>query len=590
MSRARGAALVVFLAVAAYANSLGNGFAYDDNEIVRRNPVVVEGDVAGALTSPYWPVFAPGSGLYRPVTVGSFALEWTLFGGAPAAFHALSVVSHAAVSALVLAILAGFLPLSGAVVGAALFAVHPVHTEAVANVVGRAELYAAIFFLSACLLYLRGRDWSVLGRGGRLVGILTLYFLALGSKEIAVTLPAVFLLLDAARRGDERTWLQRVADELPVYLGLGAALAAYLLARHAALGSLLGEIPAPELRQMAGSMRVVTALSLWPEYLRLLLIPLDLSADYAPGVLVPPDSFGAEALLGASLLLGLLVLAVGLRGRRPVVVLGVGWLVVTILPVSQLFFATGTLLAERTLYLPSVGLSFVVGGLAGAAATWVPRWRRTAVVAGSAVLLAFFVRTTIRNPSWLSTFTMLDTLAREHPESYLAQRTRAAGLIRAGEVDEGRQAYLEALTLAPSNYGLLVEVAAFHGKRKEWSEAETLLRRAIASSPERLPGYRHLASQLINQGRAREGHAVALEGLARAGRDRELWSLVSESYIAKADLAAAARARRAALGADPDHGGDWRRLSEILEAMGDPEGARLARERAGTLAMDPSPT
>ncbi len=109
-------------------------------------------------------------------------------------------------------------------------------------------------------------------------------------------------------------------------------------------------------------------------------------------------------------------------------------------------------------------------------------------------------------------------------------------------------------------------------------------------TPGQPTAYRLLAEMLIRQGRGREGHAVALRGLARAGADRELWSLVSEAYIQKGDLEAAVRARRAALGQDPGSVHDWNRLAELLEALGRPGDAARARARAHALDPDPPAT
>ena len=153
----RAALLVLLVAVGTYANSVLNGFAYDDNTIIVGSPVVTEGRVVDALTSSYWPQAVGGAGLYRPVTLSSFALEWGLWNGHPAGFHLVNLAVHSAVSLLVFLLL---LPVSAtlpALVGGVLFAVHPVHSEAVANVVGRSELYSALFVLGACLLFLKGR-------------------------------------------------------------------------------------------------------------------------------------------------------------------------------------------------------------------------------------------------------------------------------------------------------------------------------------------------------------------------------------------------------------------------------------------------
>jgi len=589
---------VVFLALTAYANSLGNGFAYDDDAIITQNPLVLSGDWRGALAGSWWPDPVDGTGLYRPLTLVSFVGEWRLFGGDPLGFHALNVGTHALVSFLAFLLLLELGSLPGALAGGVLFAVHPLHTEAVANVVGRAELYAAVFYLLACILYWKGRSWSGAFRYLRLLGLGCLYFLSLAGKEIAVTLPGALLLLelfspllDPPGRGRQvtgggdffRAFLRRVRKEIPTYLLFAVALATYLGLRFLALGAVLGEVPAPIFVTVGSKARFLTAVALWFQYLRLLFFPLDLAVDYDPGILFPSEVVDGAVLLGALVLAGWLVAWIRCWRCLPLAALGLLWFGVTILPVSNLLFPTGVLLAERTLYLPSVGLAFLVAGVADRVATL--RWRRTILAASLVVAGALFVRTALRNPSWMSTFMVQAVLHEEHPESWRALRARAQGLERVGDMVEAREAWDLAVRLAPMNYTLLVQAGDFHCRQGRWADCEGYLRRAIAI----LPGYRNayqlLSGAMIRQGFGREGHRIALEGLARSRNDRELWALVSESYILKGDLPAAARAREAAIGVDPSDAYQWGRLADILEAMGETEKGARARARAASLEV-----
>lgn len=600
MNARRAALWVGVLATLAYVNAVPNGFAYDDTTILARNAIVTEGRVMDAWTHPYWPRHSEASGLYRPVTIASFAAEWRVFGPNPVGYHAVNVAAHAGVTLLLFALLIGWTGVGGAALGASIFAVHPLHTEAVANIVGRGELYAAAAALAALWLYDRGRGWSGLRRVGRLLGVAALYFLGLGSKEIAVTLPGLMLLTDGlhAYRSRDRSGEPGAASGLslvaatfraawrdaPVYLICVAALGGYLVARTTVVGALLGELPAPSLRGLSSAERLTTALSLWPHYLRLLVFPLTLSADYSPAVLFP-----IRSLASAEALTGLLALAVTgaipfvAWRRAPLVAVGVAWFAVAISPISQVLFPTGVLLAERTLYLPSVAVALVAAGLWELWASRpepTPSRVRAVRVAVVAVVALLLVRTVARNPSWMSTYTALDTLAREHPESSLAVRTRATGLVRAGDLSRGAELYETAIELEPNNYSILTEVGHHYGERGAWSDGERVLRRAIDVAPDRAAAYRLLASQMIVRERYREAHSTALHGLAVAGADRELFSIVSETYVAKGDFAAAVRARYGALGQDPASVHDWVRLAEILALAGDESGARGAWTRA----------
>jgi tetratricopeptide (TPR) repeat protein len=140
---------------------------------------------------------------------------------------------------------------------------------------------------------------------------------------------------------------------------------------------------------------------------------------------------------------------------------------------------------------------------------------------------------------------------------------------RVGDLAGAAFSWDQAVRLAPMNYTLLVQAGDFHAQYGDWRQGEAYLRQAVGLSPDYVNAYQILAGHLLRRELGREGHRVALEGLALAGPDQELWALVSESYLLKGDLPAAARARRAAIGLGPDRARHEARLQEILEAMND---------------------
>lgn len=588
LSPPRAAALMALLAFAVYANALANGFAYDDPLLIQLNDAVRGADWARLAGGPYWPDRSDGVGLYRPLTMLSYGLDWKLWAGAPFGFHLVNVGLHAAVTVLVFSLLLPFTGLTGAAAGAALFAIHPVHVEAVANVVGRAELLAALWYLAACLVYLRAPEpRRRAARSLRLLAVSILYFLALASKEIAVTLPAALLLLEAtARRAPERPALLRLYDELPIYVLLLVAFAVHLGLRYVALGGLAGDLPHPALRGLSGGERLLTALTVWPEYVRLLVFPFDLSSDYSPAVLGPARSVTPAVTAGLLVVFGLVAIAVATGRRAPPVSLGIVWFAVTILPVSNLLVPVGVLLAERTLYLPSVGVAFAAAALVPRAATLPAGARRMASALAAAAAVALLARTVTRNPVWRDTDTMYETLIEEHPESYRALWALAGNLEVRGRPDLAWRAFQEALALAPRDYGLLVDAGRFLGHQKRWDEAERLLRHAIDLHSELPAAYRILALQLVRRGQPHRGLAVALGGIPRVQRAGKLWGAVAEAYAAAGDPRAAVRAQRAALAYEPGAAAEWLRLAEYLEADGDFHGAREARARARELASN----
>jgi len=579
----RAALLVFVVAVGTFANSALNGFAYDDDAVIVGHPVVTEGRAVEALTSPYWPDAVSGTGLYRPVTLSSFALEWKLWNGHPAGFHFVNIFVHVAVSLMVFLLILEVSATLPALVGGLLFAAHPVHSEAVANVVGRAELYSALFVLGACLLFWKGRGLSPVWRVARLLGIGALFLMGLGSKEMAATFPALLILL-ALVRSDEAPVTDRMRADLPVFLLTGVLLVAFLGARFLALGSVLGDGPAPALMGLSVGQRILTSLAVWPQYFRLLVFPLDLVADYAPAVLFPALTWGPDVILGLLMILGAGAAVVFFWPRERLVAFGIAWFGVTILPVSNLLFPAGVLLAERTLYLPSVGLAFVAAGVV----SWTARERRASLgmllVTTAVVCGAFIVRTVLRNPSWMSSFTVVTTLGEEHPESFRAIWARAKGLFVVGEYEEAARYYQTAVELVPNAYSLLVEAADLYGRREMWADAEPLLAHASELFPAHAVAWQVLSQQQLNQGRGREAHATALQGLSLVGSDPYLWELVSESYVARGDYGAAIRARWASFGVADEDSEDWRRMTELMVLAGRSEEAEAASRRADVLA------
>lgn len=502
---------VAAAAAAVYANALANGYALDDDFIIRGNPLVHGTSRLDALLlSPWWP---QSGEMYRPLTLLSFALEWEAFGEAPAVFHATNVLLHALVSVLVAWLVVRLGGGRGAALAAGIvFAVHPVHVEAVANLVGRAEVLATFFVLAACHLHLARRFRPVV----RVAGIAALYLAALGAKESAVTLPALLLVVDALRTREERgsAWalLRRNAALLLV---LTCTLGAYLAFRQALLGW-TGTAPAPYLRDLSVLDRLATAARLWPEYLRLLFFPADLSAEWGPDVLRPATWATPMAWAGLLLVAALVAAAVASwRGSRWVAA-AIVWFAAAVFPVSQVPFAVGVLLAERTLYLPSVALAFL---FPAAAAVFARErgWDRAGAVALAAVVVLLAARTWTRTPTWHSTNAVFERLMRDHPRLWLVEWRAGELLVRASRADEALPWYRSAMKKVGGGHlamGVQYGTVLLDLGRAE--EAEVVLRRTSASNPAAPAPRVQLASALV----ATESYREALDALAAAERLR----------------------------------------------------------------------
>lgn len=484
-----------FLAAAAAvllsANSVLNEFTFDDLPVIDENTAIQDlSTLPKAVVSPYWPnEYGQSLGLWRPATTALFGIQWAIYGGNPAMFHAVNVLLHGVVTALVVLVLAELAPLWLAFVAGLLFAAHPVHVEAVANVVGFAEIFSSALYLAACLVFLRAGSRIAFLPGAAITALFALAFL---TKESAITLPGVLFLLDGAREDVSLKEAPSYARRRwPIYAAISVSAGLILIARSAVLGGIvnpMAPLGADLLREDVS--RIWTVASIWPHYFRLLFFPLDLSADYAPSVV--PLAFGwtGSGVLGALLVLGTLGLALGLWGKQTLASdrhparlfsFGVVWLVITLSPVSNVLFLSGVLLAERTFYLPSVGF---VALLAWIGAELYKERRSLARGALVVTLALMSLRTVTRNADWRDNFTVFNTLLIEHPESGRAQWLIGDAYHMTGNREAGNAAYRVTISLLHGDYSLLVEVGRrllVFGKK---DSAKTLLLRAWEDHPE----------------------------------------------------------------------------------------------------------
>jgi hypothetical protein len=449
LSRAVAPATIVALVLCAYANSFPGAFIADDLSIVRDSPLVRNPDPRAILTADYWGV-GVGSGLHRPVTILSYAAGARLFGLAPASFHLVNVLLHAGVAALTYAVLlAAGVPRGASWLAAALFAVHPIHTEVVDIVTGRGELLAALFVLLAARAALRR------GRLHRLA-VPVWYALALLSKESAATFPALLLVLDTfgtRQRG-------AVARERwPLYALLCAETGGWLAFRKWGLlsGSLPRGLPYPVdnplvLLELPG--RLLTALKVQFLYAARLVAPLRLDAVFVDTMIGPVHRLGSlpGLAVAAGTIAAAAALAAGWRRRQPWA-LGLAFHVAAFGATANVLVVTPFLMAERFAYLPSAGFCLVLAAGLLAVARLPGRGRAPAPAAAAAAVAAALVlltaRTVARNRDFGDGITLWSAETRREPANVRSWFFLAGAFADAGERARAEAALRRAIGVRP---------------------------------------------------------------------------------------------------------------------------------------------
>ena len=426
----------------AYANGLTGAFTYDDKAIVRDNVRLRSPErVVDLFTTQYFGG-PPGTGTaYRPLLLLTFAAQWWIHGGDPVPFHAVNLLWHAAATLLLAALLLRLAPAPVAVGAALLFAVHPVHVEAVTSIVGRGETLAATLVLGCLLCALRFVDREP-GRRWAYAGALLLYFLGNLTKESAAIAPVLFFVIlawsEPVSNGLGPRLRSAFSRGLPFYVGAALVLGLVFWIRAGVLGGPLKSertgifelenalAPLPPL------VRAVNACAVFVRTLGRLALPLRLSSDESAWSLRPLGL--ADPAAGASAVLLLLLGAAALWRLREKSRPALGFLLMAVaaLPTSNLLFPTGTIFAERLAYLPSAGFCVIAASwIAGSAPAFdaLPR-RRLAVLAAATLLLA--MRTIVRNPVWANDEALFTNMIRVSPKSakahydyaYMSAQTR----------------------------------------------------------------------------------------------------------------------------------------------------------------------
>lgn len=470
----RPAALALFiLAAGAYANTLRNDFVYDDMPAIVMNPAVTERGFLRIFTTPSWfPM--KGEVAFRPLTTLSFYFTHKIFGLNPVPFHAGNVLLHAAAVLLAFWLLLRLgMPSQAAFLAALFFALHPIHTEAVAAAANRTELLSACFVFSSLLLHLSGR------------GILSsiCFLSALLAKENAVTALALYPLMN---------WLlpaSKTSLSLKKYALVLIAFILYLALRsHAIHGTgLPSDVIDPlynPLIALNGVQRFVNVLRVDLRYLWLLLFPLQLCADYSYNQIPVQPALSASNLLAAgawAALLGLGFKTAKKLGPPAAFLCLFGAATFSI--ASNWPLSLGTVFAERLLYLPSFAfcgiLALLLVRLQGRGGKFL------AVAVSILLCLLYGIRAYARNADWKSQLTLFESAAKVSPRSMKALGNYGDALLSAGRIEEGLAALEKAVEINPKKASeeILSNMGSAYLALGNEPKGEEAFQKALAANP-----------------------------------------------------------------------------------------------------------
>jgi len=446
----------VFVAAATglvYANSLHNEFLFDDLEVI----VEMRSKGSSGPFAPLLGLFTTGRA-YRPIRTASYAFDYSISGLDPWGYHVSNIVLHALAACFVFLIAKSLL--GGRLVAlftSLLFAVHPIQTDAVTYLSGRRDVLAGLFVLAGFYEFLRYRET---GRARHLALAGLLYPMAFFSKESGIVLPLFVVAYDIVRQTritapvfnrafPAQLWAgvrNGIGRSPLLYLGLvvaAASLASYVL--FIMRGT-------PQREYYGGSLwfTLLTDARIFVHYLKLLIFPVTLNADYSYNAFPVTTSWTDPRALASVLLLS--AIAVGLLALlkdRPIAAFGGLWFFLGLLPVAHII-PHHEIMAEHYLYLPSVGFFLFIGALLEPLAAG-RRFGLPVYIAASVVVVLLGLRTVWRNRDWKDDLTLWTKTVEVAPQAARVRNNLGAAYLRRGQGAHAREQLEEALRIAPNS-------------------------------------------------------------------------------------------------------------------------------------------
>ena len=475
--------LVLFaIAIACYVNTLTNAFVYDDELQILRNPYIKSWHFLPQIfrTTVWSFIGAAGdTNYYRPLMTLTYLAEWKIFGDSPVGYHLFNIVLHALVVCCVyyagrelfksewIGFLAGLL-----------FAVHPVHTEAVAWIAAVPDLEATLLCLLAFYVYIRSPEpgWK------QQLVIVGCFLLALLAKEPALMLAPLLVAYEHFVRAPHGgPWRPRVRR----YLLPCVAAVGYLILRIALLGKLA---PVLQRAQLSWPEAIRSGFALITAYARLLFWPAKLSAFH---VFHPSSSFlTTPTLLGIGIVLSAVGLIALLYKRWPEVAFSMAWIGITLAPVLNARWMAGNVLTERYLYLPSVGFCWIAGWAAVKAWNWLEArggaaayYRFGLAACGVGLLAAGAGATWARNRVWKDDLTLYRKTLETDPDSHIMHMNLGVTYYGMRNYAGAEAELRRALELKPDSTNELNALGCVYLEEGRLEEAGESLRQAIAAKP-----------------------------------------------------------------------------------------------------------
>ena len=488
--------IIILVSAGVYLNCISNEFLYDDKALVINNELIRNvKNIPAFFSRDIWPAVGENtSNYFRPLIYIIFSINYYFAGLSAPFFHSVNIFFNTG-SALILFLIVShlvknanslFLPFASAV----LFALHPVHTEAVAWVSGLPDISSTFFFLLAFYFFIR-TDNSF-----GLTHFLSAFFFltALLCKEPAIMFPAIFIAYDFFFSKKENGFV----DYIKKYSLYAVVLVFYFILRA---GTISGFTPAEKHSELTSYELILNIFSLFVSYIKKLILPLNLNVYY---VFHPVKSLTETMeLISVFFTLFYFTLIFFLRRKNPLLFFSLLWIAVTLLPSLYIPALGENVFAERYLYLPSAGFAIITALAISKIPSFEISDKKTIASSITALLLIcifYSAETVQRNNVWKNEMTLWSDTVKKSPDGAIPHNNFAIVLRNEGNTDEAIRHYQIAVKLRPDYFDAHYNLAVAYHLSRNLDDAEREYRIALSLNPNNPFIYNNLGSLFMGKG------------------------------------------------------------------------------------------
>jgi tetratricopeptide (TPR) repeat protein len=605
-------AICAVFAFLLYSNTLNHQFAYDDFPTIYGNQITMRGfaGIPQLLHTSYWyGLNGEEDWLYRPLSMIMFAAEWGIAPNKPALGHWMNVLLYALTAVVLLRFLFNMFEGKNTLLPFAvtlLWIAHPIHTEVVANIKSRDEILCFLFCILALDNFVR---YIKVSKISMLVKACVFYFLALMSKESAITMLAVIPLMIYCFSNASIKQNVKIAS-----IALIPA-AIYMIIRGMVLSNVLNisDIPLSD-NALVGAhgnfnLEKGTAFYMLGLYLKLLIYPHHLSMDYSFNQVPLVGLTNPVSLFALIFLTGCGIYALLRISKKDPVAFGILFFISVMSIVANVLFLTRSTMAERFLYMPSLGFAIVMVVLIGrifkidfnskinfARFGNLFNYNKNFSYLLCVILLAASIRTLARNPDWKNDTTIFSADALNAPNSSRVHFLYANHMVQEvkqnkvppNEIDNYYNIAIEqfnkCIAIHPDHYESYFGLGDVYEQKKQPEKALTYYRTVVQRLPKFQLGYLNLGNMYYRLHQYDSSITTLQKAIELKPGFATAYNSLGAAYFGKGDYNNAINVLKKTIALKPDYADAWKNLGSCYGTIKDYDHAIAAFQKALSFA------